>query len=66
MGKRHRPSSADRRPVTRRYMARMLGRLRDDLVHAVIFAEAAQAPEPECPLLPLSTAEVARRIGQGD
>jgi len=38
MGKRHRPSRADRKPVTRRYVARVVERARQDIVRAIVAA----------------------------
>lgn len=40
MSKRHRRSKADRQLVTRRYIARVVQRARDDVIHAVLFATA--------------------------
>ena len=38
MSKRHHRSKADRRPVTRRYLARTVQRARDDVIQALLFA----------------------------
>lgn len=40
-----RKSMADR-PVTRRYVMRIVQRARDDIIRTVIIATAAQEPEP--------------------
>ena len=45
MGRRHRSSKADRKPVTRRYVLRTVQRARDDIIRALIFA-TAPADEP--------------------
>lgn len=36
MSRRHRPSRADRKPVTRRYVARVVERARQDIVRAIV------------------------------
>jgi hypothetical protein len=39
MGRQHRPSKADRQPVTRRYVARCVQRARDEILAAIVHAD---------------------------
>jgi hypothetical protein len=38
MSRKHRPSKADRKPVTRRYVARVIQRATQDIVSAIVAA----------------------------
>lgn len=58
MGKRHRRSKADR-PATRRYVANVVRRARDEVIRAVLFATAST---PDAALAELET-EDWRKVG---
>lgn len=68
MSRRHRPSKADRRPVTRRYVQRVVERARQDIVRAIV---AAASIESGCGhavmnLEPVSPERLASVLDWGD
>ncbi len=54
MSRRHRPSRADRKPVTRRYVARVVQRATQEICRSIVMATGASPNEPNVePLGPM-------------
>lgn len=43
MSRRHRPSRADRKPVTRRYVQRVVERARQDIIRAIVASASVES-----------------------
>ena len=64
MSRGHRPSKADRKPVTRRYVARTVQRARDEIIRALIFATIPVfEPPPGMSIEPVTEDRFARVLG---